>query len=67
MCTSLQFYLSEVRLIKAEILGSGKYPHPLRLLEVADPGDHEWQAWRIVGERQTSSELEYEVNGQKTL
>src|SRR3954454_7383662 len=29
--------------------------------------DHEWQAQRIVGERQTSSELEYEVSVQKTL
>ena len=29
--------------------------------------DHEWQAERIVGERQTSSGLEYEVSVQKTL
>jgi hypothetical protein len=29
--------------------------------------DHEWQAQRIVGERQTSSGLEYEVSVQKTL
>jgi hypothetical protein len=29
--------------------------------------DHEWQAQRIVGERQTPSGLEYEVSVQKTL
>ena len=29
--------------------------------------DHEWQAQRIIGERQTSSGLEYEVSVQKTL
>ena len=28
---------------------------------------HEWQAQRIVGERQTPSGLEYEVRVQKTL
>jgi hypothetical protein len=33
----------------------------------ATPDDHEWQVQRIVGERQTSSELEYEVSVQKTL
>ena len=31
------------------------------------PDDHEWQIQRIIGERQTSSELEYEVSVQKTL
>jgi hypothetical protein len=29
--------------------------------------DHEWQAQRIIGERQTSSGLEYEVSVQKML
>jgi hypothetical protein len=29
--------------------------------------DHEWQAQRIVGERQTPSGLEYEASVEKTL
>ena len=29
--------------------------------------DHEWQVQRIVGERQTSSGLEYEISVEKTL
>ena len=33
----------------------------------AIPDDHEWQAQCIVGERQTPSGLEYEVNVQKML
>jgi hypothetical protein len=33
----------------------------------ATPDDHEWQVQRIVGERQTSSGMEYEVSVQKTL
>lgn len=50
---------------EGRVTTGGQALHSLNRGETLD--DHKWQAQRIVGERQTSSGLEYEVSPEKTV